>query len=870
MFEIILFIVALLIFLYLKDKIDQLRDDIYELREKIAARQARESSQTEKTAVAEGGPVIAVEKEVRPSLALEMSSKTVTEKIEPVKTQEWQGLQVSESRPVQNSDDGIEFKVGSKIFTAVGVVAVICAIGFFLRYAFENDLINEFWRVALGVIAGMFLLLIGEITRKQFPNYGQALTGGGLGVLYVSFYSAFNFYQLIAQPVAFFAMILVTAAGILLSLRQNSMAVALFAQVGGFLTPLLISSGSNNPHVLFLYVALLDLAVFLTAFYKLWQPLSLVGFVGTALTYLYWYFNFYSSYQFIAAQGYLTLFFVIFLCVAFIQYFVKKSPENSSDLFLISANPMFYFAASYAIIDPLYHDFMGPFAILLGAFYCALAAVVGGKSDRDSLFRHFLLTAGFVLLVVAVPIQFEGKWMVAAWAAEALAFIAVGFKMSFPFYRGLGNVLLLAAFFKLLALENALPESALPVFNGRFFTYAIFVVIAAAAACLYRRIRKEGDLPLFDILALEVAFAAVAGSSVEIQDFLTNSGKWTVIAWAAEALVLLFLGFRFKLLSYRVFGHILFWVALFRLFFGGSGLPASALPLFNLRLLAYLVLFAVAVIGARAYRRRKLLVGSDEKIFYQLFLLAGAFSFLAGFSWEISDFSEDYWYPMLWSAGGLAAGYLSFRLDSKTLRAVTYMTFSAAVVRLLGLAIDDLRAYLPVFNTYVISFVFSAAVIRVFLSMLRQNRGRVTQDEFDLFHPALFIAFHLLLLWMISGEISHYCQKLYLEASGGDYYLVHKKSADLENLKNVLLSVAWTIYGAALLVAGIIKKTTYERFGAIALFMVVIIKVFLVDTANLGDLYRFFSFITLGCFLLLAGYLYYRYQNRIREFVKGG
>jgi len=61
-------------------------------------------------------------------------------------------------------------------------------------------------------------------------------------------------------------------------------------------------------------VALLDVAVFLTAFYKLWQPLSAISFAGTALVYLYWYFKFYDSLQFAAAQGYLSLFFIIF-CV---------------------------------------------------------------------------------------------------------------------------------------------------------------------------------------------------------------------------------------------------------------------------------------------------------------------------------------------------------------------------------------------------------------------------------------------------------------------------------------------------------------------------------------------------------------------------
>jgi len=77
------------------------------------------------------------------------------------------------------------------------------------------------------------------------------------------------------------------------------------------------------------------------------------------------------------------------------------------------------------------------------------------------------------------------------------------------------------------------------------------------------------------------------------------------------------------------------------------------------------------------------------------------------------------------------------------------------------------------------------------------------------------------------------------------------------------------VYGAVLMVWGIAKKAIYERFSAICLFIIVIAKVFLVDTANLGDLYRFFSFIIMGCVLLFTGYLYYRFQDRIREFIRG-
>lgn len=857
MYEIFIFIVLLFVFLYLKNAIDRLRDEVDYLHAKLEIRKKETS-----VAAGQSVPLEKMQAAVE-TIPLEIVQEPPAAALEqkPAATIEAFGI-----GPEKKSDGNLEFKIGSKIFTSVGVVAVICAVGFFLRYAFENGLINEFGRVVLGVAAGIILLIIGEITRKHYLSYSHALTGGGLGVLYVSFYAGFAFYRLMAQPAAFFAMVLITAVGILLSLRQNSMALAIFAQIGGFLTPLLIGNGNSSPHILFLYVALLDVAVFLTAFYKLWQPLSAVSFAGTALAYFYWYFNFYSSFQFASAQGYLTLFFAIFLFISFIQYFIKKSPENSWDLALISLNPMFYFVMSYAIINPLYPDSMGWFTIILGAFYCVLAVMVGGEGERASLFRHFLLTPGFILLAIAAPIQFDGKWVVVAWAAEALAFAATGFKLKLVLYRALGNLLIFISLFRLVFFENTASEQAIFLLNGRFLSYVMCFAAAAGAAYLYRQFKREiseGESAVFPLLLLESALAIVVGTSFEIHDFFANHGKWSVMVWAAEALAFIAIGYKLKLVLYRAFGHCLFLIALFRLVVFEGDLAAAAAPIFNLRLLAYIIFFAMVVGAAYLYRRKKSELGNDGKSLFPVLALEAAFAGLFGMSLEIYDFFGSYWYPVLWTMGGLAAGLLSFRFKSTTLRCVTYMTFAAAFFHLLVFDSHvQIAGYLPLFNARVFAFVASAVAIRFFLALIRANKGKISIGEYQFFQPLLFMVFHFLALWITSAEIISYCDKQEL------YPAKFFAGYDFENIKNVLLSAAWTVYGVMLMAAGIIKKTTHERFLAIALFAVVIVKVFLVDTAELSDIYRFFSFIILGFFLLLAGYLYYRYRDRIAQFAQ--
>ena len=216
--------------------------------------------------------------------------------------------------PLPKRHEGeFEFKFGSQVFTGIGAVAVMLGVGFFLKYAFDNNLITETMRIVLGLAGGLFLAGIGEFTRRKYPLYGQILTGGGVGVLYLSLFAAFAWYHLLSQPSAFFGMIIVTALGVALAIRHDSVALAGFAVFGGFLTPFLLSTGENNPHQLFLYVALLDIGVAAIAFKKLWRMLALGAFFGTVLVYNSWFIDFFSKSQWVIAEVYATLFFGIFL-----------------------------------------------------------------------------------------------------------------------------------------------------------------------------------------------------------------------------------------------------------------------------------------------------------------------------------------------------------------------------------------------------------------------------------------------------------------------------------------------------------------------------------------------------------------------------
>lgn len=81
----------------------------------------------------------------------------------------------------------------------------------------------------------------------------------------------------------------------------------------------------------------------------------------------------------------------------------------------------------------------------------------------------------------------------------------------------------------------------------------------------------------------------------------------------------------------------------------------------------------------------------------------------------------------------------------------------------------------------------------------------------------------------------------------------------------LVTSIFWGIYAVGLIVLGIYQKKAYLRFGAIILFTITLIKLFLYDIAELGTISKTVVFVSLGILLLIASFLYNKYKTLIFE-----
>src|SRR6266576_5214621 len=186
--------------------------------------------------------------------------------------------------------------MGAKLFAWIGGLALFLGVAFFVKYSFEHNLIPPEVRVAIGFAVGLVLVGGGlALKRKENVVTSQTLCATGILILYTVTFACRSFYHFafFGLVPTFLLMTLITAVAFLLAVRLNAIAVAILGIAGGFLTPILLSTGQDNPFGLFGYIALLDIGLLMVTRRKDWRALPILGAFGTVLMQIGWVTQFF-------------------------------------------------------------------------------------------------------------------------------------------------------------------------------------------------------------------------------------------------------------------------------------------------------------------------------------------------------------------------------------------------------------------------------------------------------------------------------------------------------------------------------------------------------------------------------------------------
>lgn len=350
----------------------------------------------------------------------------------------------------------------------VGVVVLFFGIAFLLRYAWERQLLPVELRLAGVGLGGVLLLALGWRLRHRADTYGLVLQGAGIGILYLTVFATARVYELLPLGAAFGLLITLTAGAAALAVIQNAQALAVFALSGGFLAPVLVSTGTGSHVALFSYYAMLNTGIVAVAWYRQWRWLNWVGFLFTFVIGASWGYRYYRPELFASTQPFLLLFFLYYVGVSVL--FARRREVDLRGLVdgtLLFGTPLAAFALQWGLVRDLPFG-MAYSALAAALLYAGLALWLRRSGSFGTLLGQSFLALAVAFATLAIPFAFDNQRLTAAtWALEGAGLLWVGIRQRQLLPRLAGSALQLAAAAAFLATVGS-ADSGPFLRNGRF------------------------------------------------------------------------------------------------------------------------------------------------------------------------------------------------------------------------------------------------------------------------------------------------------------------------------------------------------------------------------------------------------------------
>ncbi len=505
----------------------------------------------------------------------------------------------------------LETLIGGRWLNRIGITALILAVTYFLKYAFDNNWIGPSGRVAIGILLGAAMLPWSHwLLQRGYSYFSEGIAGLGAAVLYLSIWAGCQYYKLFSLDVGFAAMIVITAGMAAVALGRNSQRIALLSLFGGFLTPVLVSEGKDAQVVLFTYLLILGAGLLAIEMRRDWRSLTPISFLLSQLYFWGWYSEFYRPAKLERTIIFATLFFLLYAALPVLRA-VRYSQLHELDIVVVLANSFAYLGELYVMLWPQDRWPLTLLVLALSGGHLLVARLVPPpKAGESPLVR--LLFAGLALTfaTLAIPIRLEGKWITLAFAIEGAILVWTGFRSTTGFLRAGGYFLLALAAVRLLIFPLPAPQF---LFNERFAAYAVLIFcfgVVVYAAREHESAVGRDELNALGVFAVAINVFALIALSFELWDHFgshaglgIDSGLAQHLAlsllWTAYASGLIALGVRRESALLRWQALVLFGLVVVKVFVYDS----SYLERFY-RIISFFILGLVLLVVSFLYQRK--------------------------------------------------------------------------------------------------------------------------------------------------------------------------------------------------------------------------------------------------------------------------
>lgn len=318
----------------------------------------------------------------------------------------------------------LEKFIGENLVSKIGIGILVLAIGYFVKFAIDNNWIGEIGRVAIGILCGAILVVLAHKMRDSYKAFSSVLTGGGLAVFYFTIALAYHQFHLFGQTTAFVIMLVITAFAVSLSMMYDRQEVAIIALVGGFASPFIVSDGSGNYQTLFIYLILLNAGLLVLAYNKAWRLLNLLAFIFTVILVGGWLF----SLPINEAGGtyrngfiFLTIFYLLFFAINIAHNIKENKKFIASDFGILLANTSLYFTAClFCLYKMEATGYRGLFSALMGVFNLGASYLLFRNRKVDTNILYLLIGITLTFVSLTAPLQLDGNFITLFWASECV------------------------------------------------------------------------------------------------------------------------------------------------------------------------------------------------------------------------------------------------------------------------------------------------------------------------------------------------------------------------------------------------------------------------------------------------------------------
>ena len=433
----------------------------------------------------------------------EETPETIEEPVE--EEQEEPAMAMEEEEEIEEyatSETNFEKYIGENLFGKIGILIFIIGIGFFVKYAIDQNWINETARTLMGYAVGAGMLVLAERLHKRYHTFSSLLAGGAFGIYYLITAIAFHYYALFSHTIAFVILCITTIFMSAVSVLYDRKELAVTALVGGFIAPFIISTDSSSIISLQIYITILNIGMFCLAMYKKWAILPMVSFAFTYI--ILWGTTALGSFSDSEAGttyptlfAFATLFYVIFLLpVVFILRTQYGGNTRLGLLGIITANSFMYLIYGDFLLQHFEasSDTTAYLAFFIAAVNLAIHLYLRFRVEGQDTLRNLMLGLAITFASMGIPILFSAANVLMVWAAESVLLLWLFTKEKNRIYELASAVLLLLTLGALAyyrTTDTFIHDTGDSLFfNGAFFV-TTFVSIAYYVVAVIMQFNKE-------------------------------------------------------------------------------------------------------------------------------------------------------------------------------------------------------------------------------------------------------------------------------------------------------------------------------------------------------------------------------------------